>query len=1047
MEYWEFLLQKEGDRSWQPIKSPRIEIEAARYRVVAHSNRANTDVEICVTHESTEEVPPRRRSQKRSRRTNPEGLMVVIPFTYLKPGLWELRCCGDIMSDFLGKSWNQVVQLSVLPKPTEVMLGSELGSPVVDTPQRDVQTALAEDLPDCFQPNLAIEPAPAETDATSVIAGVVAVEVPSAQDLGEIAQPRCLSSSDSPIPSPDFDVAEALSAPTWAEAVIPWKPVESDLPPVVLTDDAAEVAAPKNPIWEQSLQMLEEILQQVLEPVLQEFDSSESPDPETSKTPNSEASLETEAQPTGLILTLDAEGLLARRGESLVISGQVDVWDVNQISSGTSTKELQDLFQGRLRYELRDPQTSQVLLDSQQPLPEQSLPLSFSHTLEIPADCKTRLILGKVTLYGSTSAALASQSFSVTADLDELLGAIIPGSQVMPVAKIMVLANKLANFPDHGKEPLESVPPLNQALLDLVDSPQSHQPLSLKPVSPKPLPPQLYQPGTTSRRSKSIQLPKFPQRQPVATSAESSVAMMAPELVEVQGEDSVGGDLTGKQAPGDLGILEKNSQHQPQPAQDNYTLGDQPVADLAEDARPESLLPDQVVLGVDEVTDRDVLVSTGEGNELSDSSVAIANSSSRSNQPQGGKLTIESGADDIWFSDSLETPEHSAPTTDSQLDTELCDREPTLLSDETEQANIPTSAFVNQLSDSAATEPESPLTEVPVADEPTEVDQAFLALKLQDRFWWRLNSLAADAELSEWLKSELSPSINLAEVEEVTPSLDYVQVFPEVEEVTPSLDYVQVFPEVEEVTPSLDYVQVFPEVEEVTQPLNSDALMTDFDESIWEEADNFGELPAEIAQLQQFSSQESNAPDGEMSVTPPRVAVIEKDWTAQEIVVDDEDLLAPENPVVHHDASGMVYPTVLLGSQPRSSLRDPRQLDSLLPAPTLLIPANELASGEPVTVRLKLPPHPARLCVKLWVQDRQSRSLLDGPRWLVDLLPDGAGKLEAMTQLTVPFGSVEIRFEAIAVDLDSQRESHKVVVDCVVVPPDLPSFSLDEFEP
>jgi hypothetical protein len=223
--------------------------------------------------------------------------------------------------------------------------------------------------------------------------------------------------------------------------------------------------------------------------------------------------------------------------------------------------------------------------------------------------------------------------------------------------------------------------------------------------------------------------------------------------------------------------------------------------------------------------------------------------------------------------------------------------------------------------------------------------------------------------------------------------------------------------------------------------------MTDFDESIWEEADNFGELPAEIAQLQQFSSQESNAPDGEMSVTPPRVAVIEKDWTAQEIVVDDEDLLAPENPVVHHDASGMVYPTVLLGSQPRSSLRDPRQLDSLLPAPTLLIPANELASGEPVTVRIKLPPHPARLCIKLWVQDRQSRSLLDGPRWLVDLLPDGAGKLEAMTQLTVPFGRVEIRFEAIAVDLDSQRESHKVVVDCVVVPPDLPSFSLDEFEP
>ncbi|MGC1393422.1 MAG: hypothetical protein WA828_03995, partial [Coleofasciculaceae cyanobacterium] len=72
--------------------------------------------------------------------------------------------------------------------------------------------------------------------------------------------------------------------------------------------------------------------------------------------------------------------------------------------------------------------------------------------------------------------------------------------------------------------------------------------------------------------------------------------------------------------------------------------------------------------------------------------------------------------------------------------------------------------------------------------------------------------------------------------------------------------------------------------------------------------------------------------------------------------------------------------------------------------------------------------------------------LLDGPRWLVDLLPDGAGQLEAMTQVVVPFGFAEIRFEAIAVDLDSQRESHKVTVECAVMPPDLPSFSMDDFE-
>jgi hypothetical protein len=138
MEYWEFLLQKEGDRSWRPIKSPKFKIEAGRYRVVAHSSCTNTDVEICVMHECTEEDPPKRRFQKRSRRTNPEGLMVVIPFTYLKPGSWELRCCGDIMSDLLGKSWKKAVRLEVLPKASEVLQVPESIAPVTDTTQAEL---------------------------------------------------------------------------------------------------------------------------------------------------------------------------------------------------------------------------------------------------------------------------------------------------------------------------------------------------------------------------------------------------------------------------------------------------------------------------------------------------------------------------------------------------------------------------------------------------------------------------------------------------------------------------------------------------------------------------------------------------------------------------------------------------------------------------------------------------------------------------------------------------------------------------------------------
>jgi len=966
MEYWEFLLQKEGDRNWQPIKSPRIEIEAGRYRVVAHSTRTNSDVEICVIHDSTEEVPPKRRSQKRSRRTNPEGLMVVIPFTYLKPGLWELRCCGDIMSDFLGNSWQQSVQLQVLPKATEVLLACEPAASVVDDTQTDVQESLSEDSSYSSDPDQTVEPAPTEIEAAPLTPIAAEVAVPSDRDWEE----------SSPIPTPHLDEAElgiedwekssplpnpqspipTLQPATLADPVVPLEQTEPDEHLVALTGNSAEVAMPTNPILDQSLQMLEQILQQVLEPVLQEFERSESPESEIPVTAESELSLETGSNQQGLILTLDEDALVTRRGESLTIAGQVDVLDINQLNGSETSSTVNDLFQGSLRYQLRDPQTSKVLLDVQQPLSEQALPLAFSHTLEIPPDCKTRLILGKVTLYGSTSRALASQPFSVTADLDELLGAIIPGTKVMPVAKMLVLANKLATSPENELEQPESPStPLTQALLDLIDTSKSPQSLPLQPASRQPLPPQIYQPAPTPRASKFLQLPKFPKVQPVATSAESSAAVSSPDKVEVKQEDPV-------EQPDDLS---------PEPP--NSLLEDR----SGEDTAPESQYQEaerrskEGISGDDTVPVADSSSSALVLSQLSDSPVTLADSEQS-------------------ISDATETPEHSKSTADSPI------------SDSDAIAGLD------------ETQPEK-LIASPVADNRTAVDNAFQALKLQDRFWLRLNSLAADAELSEWLRSEIPSSSN-----------------PE--------DEVEVRQQLNSDTP-------LPDFEEVTQQLNSEQLIADFDESIWEqETEEFGSAIADLDQLQPPPLEESTSPEVEMPAQPPLVNLANKDWAAQEIVVEDEEFPTLEQPQVRHDASGMPSPTRQLDPHPEPRNLSPQQLESPLPAPTIFVPTKELAAGEPVIVRVKLPLHSVRLCVKLWLQDRQSRSLLDGPRWLMDLLPDGSGNLEAMTQLTIPFGSAEIRFEAIAVDIYSQRESHKVMVDCVVVPPDLPNISLDDFE-
>ncbi|HEY9892494.1 MAG TPA: hypothetical protein V6D37_11955, partial [Candidatus Sericytochromatia bacterium] len=277
MEYWEFLLQREGERSWQPLKSKKIEVEPGRYRVVAHSSRTNADVEICVTYTSTEEVPPKRRSQKRSRRTNSEGLMVVIPFTYLKPGVWELRCCSDIMSDFLGKSWQNAIQLQVLAKPTAVLATDKPSLSVVDTTPSTVFVDSTENLTP--NPELAVEAASIDPE-TPLTAALTHPEPENsksnASSNGEALTASTLE-SEPEIPVPKGDEEKPLPVTfVDVDTLIPLAIAELDEEKSISSSNSADVATPSNPILEQSLQMLEQILQQVLDPVLQELDESES---------------------------------------------------------------------------------------------------------------------------------------------------------------------------------------------------------------------------------------------------------------------------------------------------------------------------------------------------------------------------------------------------------------------------------------------------------------------------------------------------------------------------------------------------------------------------------------------------------------------------------------------------------------------------------------------------------------------------------------------------------------------------------------------------
>lgn len=1087
--------------------------------------------------------------------------MVVIPYTYLRPGLWELRCCGDIMSDFLGLSWQHSIQIVVLPKVTEVVL-SEPASPLLTPAQTESQTDLSENSPSTTDAEITVEPTPTEAGALEAPILVSSEVIESDRDvnveeMSEEESTAALTASDMIERNPDVEVEEiseensaaALAAfdtsfeatpsiqedlvqpdaialqeeatesesetvetsqaiqpnleiPTLdsnegeaqpallADKVNSQETVESDEQKNTLAVRSAEAVTPTNPILDQSLQMIEQILQQVLEPVMQEFERSEPAEPEV--TSKSDQSFESATNQPGLILTLDEESLVARRGELLTISGQVDVLDVPQLNGSETSRDWQTTFQGTLHYELRDPQNSRVLLDVELPLPEQALPLAFNHTLEIPLDCNTRLILGKVTLYdrrgrlsqNPAPVALASQPFMVTADLEELLGSIIPGTQAMPVAKVMVLANNLASVPDSPDDlPEASAPPIEQPVLDLVDVTRSSPPLSVKSSSGSPLPPQLYQPTAASKTRKSLQLPKLPKLRPITESAEpfveqaslppvaasSVVTFSEPEQVELKPEDS---SEQLQLPPADSAVVELLEAADLSPA----TVEPPPV-DTPEDTTLEPQLQEamqQLEEAIVQIQSVDSLSNATSTSELSDSPAPLLESPDGTVPPEDDSagdsdsdsealanlraLALLVEADRELFNansilDALETTESSHLTIESPIapfeEPDAWESETTVppasrdRSDatETEMLSDEFPFGVEPVTDSwsDAASPElagvEERDEHPLESEPAGVDNAFQSLNVQNRFWSRLNSLATDTDLSQWLRSEPSFASNLAEDKEDENE----------HEATPPSE------------PNIGRV----DVEEVTQPLTTNILLTDFDESMWaEEREDFDNeiLDTDTEQLQPPFVEESTDSEEAVLDESSLVDIGEIDWAAQEFVVDEDD---EEPPVLEKpEASPKVFqteppqpqaqPEPQPEPQPRVQLQREillqRQLARPIPAPELSIPTNELAAGEPVTIRVTLPPHPARLCVKLWVQDRQSRSLLDGPRWLMDLIPDRTGEQEALTQLTVPFGSVEIRFEAIAVDIDSQRESHKVSVDCVVVPPDLPDFSLDEFD-
>ncbi|HEY9880795.1 MAG TPA: hypothetical protein V6D29_20215, partial [Leptolyngbyaceae cyanobacterium] len=119
MEYWEFLLQKEGDQTWLPLESSEVEILEGRYRIMAHTSQLERPVQVRITQLILDPLPPKRRVMKRLGQTSDSGLMVVMPFTWLGAGTWEIHCSEPALeADSAAAQWQYAVKLQVLSLET-----------------------------------------------------------------------------------------------------------------------------------------------------------------------------------------------------------------------------------------------------------------------------------------------------------------------------------------------------------------------------------------------------------------------------------------------------------------------------------------------------------------------------------------------------------------------------------------------------------------------------------------------------------------------------------------------------------------------------------------------------------------------------------------------------------------------------------------------------------------------------------------------------------------------------------------------------------------
>lgn len=970
MEQWQFLIQKEGERTWHLLKKPNVEITEGRYRVVARSNRTNTDVEVRVTHSSPSELPPIRRIQKRIRRVNSEGLMAIIPFTYLKSGIWELQCSGDLMSDLLGASWQYTVNLAVIPSPVE----GKIISPKKPNHNSDRQYKVAsEDIQtNQTKSKITVSSKDFKTNDAGLISSIsieaVANKGSSSNITGKLSSTPPNTGKKASQEKPADKLRESLRAASDKQKTVTKKPPRKSTQKVSTTQNKAVSEIPTQELAEKAKGVLE-------------------------KAVNSSA----QKQPASIITSNKTVNKKSPQ-ESL------------EKSKATSNKK--DVNEKTVKKSVQKLKTSNKKDVNQKPNRKEVTALSVSG-----ASLK-EIALPKVI------AEQNSNPVRIKGDTAE---------QILQNLMELALPNKEPLLPDDSIEDTVTAPPPLPLLLTLDKN--SH----------------VASWGSTITLEGVVQLKETTERQITQiTSAEVEIELRSPQNSQLL--QSFRLPNPNKSLPFAIASLINI----PEECSSKLILGEVKLYGVLTQS------------GVVELLASQPFTITAEIKELL--AITVAN-------PKGELEKFACSTEEYFAQNASQIVEESV-----SLDLQLFNLVKTVKPEEQSGTGVPSTKKSlppridpRKLRRRVATHPLK-LPNVPGYQE--KIDEY-----INNGYIDSSGSAITGTSFPFLRKSKATPKTSVEVDEDIYDVEESTYTVAETQNIAETSLQADNSSQAELVVDEQkdDYIEEF---EEPVTPRNSELIAGEnlntsplirqwmlsqgysVPEPIDVEYEDYDiEMRQEIS-YQQASLSPNAQTDRNSQVFPEKAQIdiqatpspyisisTSSQWQvnqitapstqiAQEIVVDDTDIFADD--ILTAEKS---EPDEAIDNKTENSLSSALTISTQkleeLPTPQLYIQQGELISGKSLNVRVRLPEGNSHLAVKLWMEDCQIRHLLDGPHLLTNLTPNKNQQLEVITKLNVPFGCLEIRLEAVAINRSTQQESHKFTIQRTVIPPDLPNIQVD----